>query len=179
MFSPTDLHNKKFQVYVQEKFNNKISDYFKKPISLRPPMINGMPATPDEYMEKDPSYVQDDIFVPEPIYDPLENNLTISFKSTAAIYEGYQDGLNILFKNPKNMQEMVGIIQAYISATAGMANYDPTLQSWNNKLESFASVLDSTYRNYINKIMQRLPHRRPANYGLLTPVQLLSLFKKG
>jgi len=177
MFTPHDLHNKKFQVYIPELFNNKIPEYFKRPVTYRPPMINGMPATPDEYMEKDPTYMQDEAFIPALIYDPFENNITISFKSVVEIYDGYQDGINILFKNPKNMLDMIEIIRVYITATEGIARFNPTAQAWNTKLANFSSTLDITYKEYLRKLVERLPHKRPPGYGLLTPKQLLSLFK--
>jgi hypothetical protein len=171
------LHKKLFPVYIPEYYVSKISPYFMSPRPARPPMVNGVPVTMDEYNAVDPEFVPDTEFIPEPIYSPMENNLTYSFKSTANIYDAYINDVNVRFENPENMLEMINIIEEYILATARYEQIDSNVKIWNDSLREFEAVLRYTYNEFIRKRGQRLPKYRQNLPGSMQLDDLLSLFK--
>ena len=176
MFGADDIHNKKFKVYLPEHANDNIHPYFKEPLRHRPPMINGMPATVEEYMEVDPEYIPEEEFIPAPIYDPMEDNLTISFASTAAIFRMYEDGINIIFPNPENILSMIDIIKNYIGLTSSYVNYNAHLKQQIDHLHRFIDVLSENYDGYSKRRNERL-HGAKLPKRVLSLDEVFSLFK--
>jgi|BioPla2DNA2_1021312.scaffolds.fasta_scaffold11148_7 hypothetical protein len=170
------LHNKKFHVYIPEYYVTKIPKYFMEPCKPRPPMVNGVPVTVAEYQLVDPTYEPDEEFIPEPIYSPMEGNLTFSTKSVAEIYDAYDSNVNVVFKNPHNVPEMIDIINKYIGAARMYAIGDYNLKEWCERLASFSHVLKDTYDSYIRRMSMKNPDKYP-HVRVCSISQFLSLFK--
>ena len=169
------IHGIKFPVYVPEYYT-KIPSYFTTPKKLPPPMLNGMPATTEEMLERDPTYVPQEEFIPEMIYTPMENNLTFSFKSVVEIFDAYSNDVNVVFKDPHDMPKMVELIYQYLHETVEYAKYDQTVKMWNDKLLAFTIVLNKLYKQYVDKRQQRLPHTKPKRK--LSISDLFSIFNR-
>lgn len=176
MFGVDDIHHKKFKVYLPEHANDNIHPYFKEPRKYRPPMINGMPATVEEYMEVDPEYSPEEEFIPDPIYDPMENNLTISFASTATIFRMYEDGINIIFTKPADMLTMRDIIRNYIRLTSSYVDYSSGLKQQLEHLDRFEEILVNKYDEYSRRRNEYI-HGGKLPQRTLDLHEALSLFK--
>lgn len=178
MMQNNALHTRKFHVYMPEYYVPRIPKYFTEKRTGRPPMVNGMPVSIEEYMEKDPEFIPDEQFIPEPIYDPFENNMVFSTKSVVEIYTAYVNDVNVQFAHPEDMLMMINIIKEYLLVAAPYASHDPSVADWNNKLVDFSNVLKSTYDEYARKLSQLKPWSR-ARKRELDVREFLSLFKKG
>lgn len=172
------LHTKKFPVFIPEYYVNRIPTYFTEKRTSRPPMVNGIPVSVEEYMEKDPEYMPQDEFIPEPIYDPFENNITFSMKSTVEIYNAYTNDVNVKFKNPNHMLEMISLIYKYIEIAHPFSLRDKNTKEWVDRLQDFVNVLKSTHEMFIKKLIQKYPHKNQNPHGgAMSITELLTLFK--
>lgn len=170
------LHTKRFHVFIPEYYVTKIPTYFTEPRKPRPPMVNGVPVSVEEYQTIDPEYEPDTEFIPEPIYDPFEHNMTFSTKTVVEIYDAYDNNVNVVFKDPQNITEMITLINNYVNMARLYTSSSKNMREWCEKLTDFAEVLKTTYNEYIKRVNRLYPHKYP-QAGRKTLSEFLSLFK--
>ena len=167
----SDAINKlKFELSVPEYYETVIPDYFRKPMEIPKPIVNGIEVEWDEYLETH-SGEKPESFIPRPIYRTEDLNRSVSFKTSAEIVDLIVNNVPFEFVKFEDIETVIGILDGYYDEVNVYINYNTALKLFVNNM-SVARMKLMEVHKAISK------YRENTHQGEKKPLTLLDILNR-
>lgn len=155
-----------FTVHVPEYYDPTLPEYYRKPSQKLPPIVNGIPVTMDEYIEKNPEFVPDEDFIPDIIHKYGEMDMTLSNLSIARILDLLENKVPFMIDTLDSVQKILEIIDGYLQQLKQYMTFNSKAKDITNKIIPMRCEIEKVYKETVNRINRSKPNYRPPALSL-------------
>lgn len=160
------MNNKMYTVHIPEYYEPQLPDYYRRPARTLPPIVNGVPVTMEEYLEKDPEFVPDKEFLPEIIHKYGEMDMTYANLSIAGIIDLMENKVPFSMDDISVIPEILLIIDNYIIQIRPYMSTNEKVRKFVDKIGPIKAELESIYTAIMNRVNRDSPFYKPPPYTL-------------
>lgn len=157
-----------FEIRLPEYYTPNLPSYYRGAIKTAPPMLNGMPVTPEEYFVATGISVHQDAFTPAMIYETEDDNIVIAMRNTTDLIDLIANRINFSIVNQKDIPEILSIMNGYVEEISPYRDGNKDIDSYILKLRNAFHVLHTEYEAE----KQRNPHK------VSGPINIFDIFQK-
>lgn len=138
------MNNLKFELSVPEYYETVVPEYFRKPMDIPKPIVNGVEVEWDEYLETHPDE-KPQTFIPAPIYKGEDLNRAFAKKSCAEIIDLVINDVPFEFIDYNDIETVVGIFDGYYDEVRTYIPLNTHLKLFITNMESARIKLMNVY----------------------------------
>lgn len=152
----TAINTELFELSVPEYYSKNIPKFFREPVPVVLPRVNGIPVPWEEYCRDHPEQPDLSKYVPEPFYNPMEMNRATTMEPVSAIVDYLDNNVDVAIFDPERAYpKIIEILDGYIRLAEPKVQYSRELEIYLGKARNALSTIEACYRNYTNRMTFR------------------------